>query len=143
MLKNSAKVNFGMQGRCHRQSVVARMNWPRRSLFVIQAEPSDIPARQLAIQLFDRGSADLVLLGTDWATHLDKLIQIDASLTKADQLVLILPSGAAVPKVDFQGAVGVVTSSDLKDLIARLDFPVLACNHSHKYGTTPKRQGHH
>ena len=97
--------------------------WPRRSLFVIQADPSDILARQLAIQLFDRGSADLVLLGPDWATHLDKLIQVDASLTTTDQLVLILPSGAAVPKVDFQGAIGVVTSSDLKDLIARLDLP--------------------
>lgn len=95
--------------------------WPRRSLVVIEAEPSDIPARQLAIQLFDRGSADLVLLGPDWATHLDALIQVDTSLTTADQLMLILPSGAEVPKVDFQGAVGVVTSSDFKDLIARLD----------------------
>ena len=56
-------------------------NWPRRSLVVIQAEPGDVPARQLAIQLLDRGSADAVLLGTDWAEHLKELIQVDASMT--------------------------------------------------------------
>src|SRR5262249_23655557 len=97
-------------------------NWPRRSLFVIQAEPTNVSARQLAIQLFDRGSADLVLLGTDWTAHLDKLIQVDAKLTKSDQLILILPSSTAVPNIDFQGVVGVVQSTDLKDLITRLNF---------------------
>jgi formylglycine-generating enzyme required for sulfatase activity len=98
-------------------------DWPRRSLFVLQAEPSNLSARQLAIQLLDRGSADLVLLGMDWAGHLDKLIQVDASLTKRDQLILVLPLGAAAPKVDFQGAFAVVRSTDPNGLIARLDFP--------------------
>ncbi|MBM4256510.1 MAG: hypothetical protein FJ147_11530 [Deltaproteobacteria bacterium] len=99
------------------------LNWPRRSLFVIQAEPSHVPARQLAIQLLDRGSADRVLLGTDWASHLDTLMQVEANLTKNDQLILVLPSGTTVPKVDFQGARSVVTQSDFNDLISRLDFP--------------------
>ncbi|MGE4090695.1 MAG: formylglycine-generating enzyme family protein, partial [Candidatus Binatia bacterium] len=97
--------------------------WPRRSLVVIQSDPNDVPARQLAIQLLDRGSADRVLLGTDWAAHLNKLIQVDFSLTKGDQLLLILPSGAPVPEVDFQGSVGVVTASDFKALIPPRDFP--------------------
>jgi formylglycine-generating enzyme required for sulfatase activity len=96
--------------------------WPRRSLVVIQADPTDFPARQLATRLLDRGSADLVLLGTDGLAHLNELVQIDAKMTKSDQLVLILPSGATVPQVDFQGAVGVVTSFDLKDLLTRLNF---------------------
>ena len=72
-------------------------NWPRRSLVVIQAEPGDVPARQLAIQLLDRGSADAVLLGTDWAEHLKELIQVDASMTTPDQLLLILPPDTPVP----------------------------------------------
>lgn len=96
--------------------------WPQRSLVVIQAEPTTILARQLAIQLLDRGSADLVLLGTDWAAHLDELRQIDTSLTKDDQLVLILPSGASVPKVDFQGAFATVPFTDLLNLTTSLKF---------------------
>jgi formylglycine-generating enzyme required for sulfatase activity len=97
-------------------------NWPRRSLVVIQAEPGDVPARQLAIQLLDRGSADAVLLGTDWAEHLKELIQVDASMTTQDQLLLILPPDTPVPGLAFQGAYGVVESRDLHTLATRLDF---------------------
>ena len=97
-------------------------NWPRRSLVVIQAEPGDVPARQLAIQLLDRGSADAVLLGTDWAEHLKELIQVDASMTTPDQLLLILPPDTPVPPLKFQGAYGVVESRELHALATRLDF---------------------
>jgi hypothetical protein len=96
--------------------------WPRRSLVVIQAEPGDIPARQLAIQLLDRGSADAVLLGTDWAEHLKELIQVDASMTRPDQLLLTLPPDTPVPSLAFQGSYGVVESRELHTLATRLNF---------------------
>jgi formylglycine-generating enzyme required for sulfatase activity len=89
---------------------------------VIQAEPGDVPARQLAIQLLDRGSADTVLLGTDWAEHLQELIQVDASMTTSDQLLLILPPGAPVPVLPFQGPYGVVETRELHALTTRLEF---------------------
>jgi formylglycine-generating enzyme required for sulfatase activity len=97
--------------------------WPRRSLVVIAAPPDHKPARQLAIQLLDRGSADVVLIGTDWEKHANQLLQVDISMTRADQLIVIAPPGADVPTLDFQGAYGVVQSSNFGDLIARLDFP--------------------
>jgi formylglycine-generating enzyme required for sulfatase activity len=97
-------------------------NWPRRSLVVIQADPSDVPARQLAIQLLDRGSADAVLLGTDWANHLQELIQVDANMTMPDQLLLILPPGAPVPALAFQGIYSVVETRELHALATSLDF---------------------
>ncbi|MDH3601949.1 MAG: formylglycine-generating enzyme family protein, partial [Candidatus Tectomicrobia bacterium] len=97
--------------------------WPRRSLVVIQAVPSDIPARQLAIQLLDRGSADAVLWGADWASHVHELIQVDAEMTSADQLLLILPPDGSAPKLPFQGRFGTIHSRDFKDLAQKLDFP--------------------
>jgi formylglycine-generating enzyme required for sulfatase activity len=97
-------------------------NWPRRSLVVIHAEPGDVPARQLAIQLLDRGSADAVLLGTDWAEHLKEIIQVDASMTTPDQLLLILPPDTPVPSLAFQGSYGVVEARELHALATRLDF---------------------
>ena len=42
-------------------------SWPQRSLVVIAASYKEhVKARQLAIRLLDTGSADQVLLGTDW-----------------------------------------------------------------------------
>ena len=42
-------------------------HWPQRSLVVIAASyQEDVKARQLAIRLLDTGSADQVLIGTDW-----------------------------------------------------------------------------
>jgi len=89
---------------------------------VIQSEPGDVPARQLAIQLLDRGSADAVLLGTDWPEHLKELIQVDASMTTQDQLLLILPPDTPVPPLAFRGTYGVVESRELHALATRLDF---------------------
>src|SRR5262249_24404315 len=53
---------------------------------------------------------------------LERLIQVDASMTKNDQLVLIVPPGTSVPKLDFQGAFGVAESKDLQALVTRLNF---------------------
>jgi formylglycine-generating enzyme required for sulfatase activity len=70
----------------------------------------------------DRGSADAVLLGIDWAEHLKELIQVDASMTRQDQLLLILPPDTPVPPLEFQGVYGVVESRELYALATRLDF---------------------
>ena len=96
-------------------------NWPARSLFIIQAEPNDKPARQLAIQLLDKGSADLVLLGTDWPEHMDKLVQGASSLGGDQQLIIVAPRGTPIPEIDFPGAFGVVRGSLFATLAKRLD----------------------
>jgi formylglycine-generating enzyme required for sulfatase activity len=96
--------------------------WPRRSLVAIQATPTAKPARQLAIQLLDRGSADAVLVGEDWAAHLENLIQVKADMTTAGQLVLVLPPGEPVPAFDFQGNYGIVESNNLHGLARQLNF---------------------
>ena len=89
-------------------------DWPRRSLAVIDAQPSDEPARKLAIQLLDRGSADVVLLGVDWVTHIGDLIQEGgASVVENQQLLIILPEGTPLPNKmpDFEGRYVVVSSA--------------------------------
>ena len=96
-------------------------NWPARSLFIIQAAPTDKSARQLAIQLLDRGSADRVLLGTDWPEHVDKLVQGASGLSGNQQLVIVAPRGAPIPAIDFPGAVGVIRSSLFATLAKRLE----------------------
>ncbi len=97
-------------------------SWPRRSLVAIEAPPDAIPARQLAIRLLDRGSADRVLLGEDWAQHLDHLLQVDATYTIGDQLIIIQAPDARPPKIAFQGHWGVVRSDDFAALAKTLEF---------------------
>jgi hypothetical protein len=48
--------------------------WPQRSLVIIAVPfaAADPAVRQLAIRLLDKGSADQVLLGTDWQKQLEK-----------------------------------------------------------------------
>ncbi|ETW96559.1 MAG: hypothetical protein ETSY1_26130 [Candidatus Entotheonella factor] len=96
--------------------------WPRRSLVVVEAEPSALTARELAMALLDRGSADAVLLGMDWAAHQQRLIQLDPAMTAPDQLLLILSAGADQSVLTFQGAVGMVRTDDLQNLTDRLKF---------------------
>ncbi len=96
--------------------------WPWRSLVAIEAEPSDAATRELAMALLDRGSADAVLLGVDWAAHQPRLIQLDPAMTEPDQLLLILPADAAQPELSFRGRVGVVRTGDLQKLTSSLAF---------------------
>jgi hypothetical protein len=51
------------------RSAPAPTGWPLRSLAVIAAPYTDPSARQLAIRLLDKGSADQVLVGVDWEEH--------------------------------------------------------------------------
>lgn len=96
--------------------------WPRRSLVVIEAEPSNLAARELAMALLDRGRADAVLLGVDWAAHEQRLIQLDPAMTAPDQLLLILPASADTPVSAFHGTLGVIRTNDLQNLIDSLKF---------------------
>ena len=95
--------------------------WPKQSFVVIQAEPSDIPARQLAVQLLDTGSADAVLLGTDWAEQVKGRIQVDEAMEQDAQLIVVAPPGAPVPEINFPGTFGVVRASLFATLAKRLD----------------------
>jgi formylglycine-generating enzyme required for sulfatase activity len=100
-------------------------DWPRRSLVVIAADPADKAARKLAIQLLDRGSADAVLLGQDWEDHYRKeLIQVGASFTRQEQLLVVVPSGLPLPDqpADFQGRYTAVSAKNLEALAKALDF---------------------
>ncbi len=100
--------------------------WPRRSLVVIAADPADRPARQLAIRLLDRGSADAVLLGQDWQEHYrERLLQVDAAFTRNDQLLVIVPATAPAPArpESFEGRYALVVASDFTALAKALDFP--------------------
>jgi formylglycine-generating enzyme required for sulfatase activity len=69
-----------------------------------------------------RQRADAMLVGEDWAAHLKNLIQVEASMTTADQLVLVLLPETSAPAFDFQGTSGIVGSSDLHGLATRLNF---------------------
>jgi len=96
--------------------------WPRRSVVVLQAAPEHGPARQLAIQLLDRGSADLVLLGTDWAAYRDALLPDPEHTGSDQQVLLILPPGATPPALPWQGNTAVVQSADWLALTRQLQF---------------------
>ena len=72
--------------------------WPQRSLVVIAVPfEADEPgaqlafARQLAIRLLDKGSADQVLFGKDWEQHLAQWLGPSQALNQATQVLVILP----------------------------------------------------
>ncbi len=73
-------------------------NWPARSLVIIHAPKDDKPARQLAIRLLDLGSADQVLIGIDWSTHLREWLGPSETLNRQTQLLIILPTSAYTAK---------------------------------------------
>jgi formylglycine-generating enzyme required for sulfatase activity len=84
----------------------------------------DITARRLAIRLLDRGAVDVVLLGSAWQRHLDRLTGGAQIASTQDQLLFILPAGAQIPSsVEFPGAVAAVRAEDFEALARSLDFP--------------------
>ena len=70
--------------------------WPQRSLVVIAVPFADDEpaARQLAIRLLDKGSADQVLFGKDWEQHLAQWLGPSQALNQATQVLVILPEAA-------------------------------------------------
>src|SRR5215510_11795091 len=93
-------------------------HWPQRSLVVIAASyQEDTKARQLAIRLLDTGSADQVLIGTDWEQPLAQRLGWSAAMNKDTQVIVLLPDGAdterAVARLaSHPGPWAVVSSGD-------------------------------
>ena len=93
-LQGSVVLNAGRLAQpiraCHK-------GWPLRSLVVIaapfQGEASQ-GARQLAIRLLDKGSADAVLMGEQWAKALPDWLGDHRTLNRRTQVLAILPPGA-------------------------------------------------
>ncbi len=96
--------------------------WPRRSLAAIQATLDDPGARKLAIRLLDRGSADRVLVASDWQERLPELTQ-NLSLPD-DQLLVFLPTGGREMQPNRQGIAAhvVIFRGQLAELAKVLDF---------------------
>ncbi|HPE71873.1 MAG TPA: formylglycine-generating enzyme family protein [Candidatus Competibacter sp.] len=105
--------------------------WPQRSLVVIAATyDADRAARQLAIRLLDKGSADQVLVGRDWAKHWREWRGASPTLNRNTQVLVILPPGrdrrdsdaAARLLADHPGPWVVVAADDLAALAKAVDF---------------------
>ena len=104
-------------------------DWPQRSLVIIEASydnDADTTARQLAIRLLDKGSADQVLIGTDWRVQLRDWLGQSLSLNENTQLLVILPSEDMVDTAnelkDKVSAWAVVKSADFTELAEKIDF---------------------
>lgn len=109
--------------------------WPQRSLVVIAAAyDEDTAAHQLAIRLLDKGSADQVLVGQDWAKHWREWLGPSPTLNRNTQVLVILPPGrdrrdadadtdaAARRLADHPGPWAVVTADDLAALAKAVAF---------------------
>ena len=100
--------------------------WPQRSLAVVAAPYADPAARQLAIRLLDRGSADQVLVGADWQSVLDEWRGARTALNRNTQILVIVPSArqpapTRLP-VEHAGAWAIVAADDLAAVARAIDF---------------------
>lgn len=101
--------------------------WLPRSLAVITAPYTDKSARQLAIRLLDKGSADQVLLGTDWGKYVKEWLGPNPALNRQTQVLVILPKeegkDAAVRFLtDHPGPWAIAAADNLADLARAVDF---------------------
>jgi formylglycine-generating enzyme required for sulfatase activity len=104
-------------------------NWPARSLVIIDSPTGydDVSARQLAIRLLDKGSADQVLIGTDWADHLASWLGPSLDLNRLTQVLVILPQAAetdtAIARLaSHTGPWAVTSSDDFAELARDIEF---------------------
>jgi formylglycine-generating enzyme required for sulfatase activity len=85
----------------------------------------DRAARQLAVRLLDKGSADQLLVGQDWAKHWEEWRGPSPTLNRNTQ-VLALPPGedpdAARRLADHPGPWAVAAADDLTALARAVDF---------------------
>ncbi|MCH9697038.1 MAG: hypothetical protein K0U68_02955, partial [Gammaproteobacteria bacterium] len=65
-----------------------KSKWPLLSVAVIDADPTQIAAQQLAIQLLDTASADQVLIGKDWRKQLPRLAEQGLDLLNSQYLYI-------------------------------------------------------
>ena len=102
--------------------------WPQRSLAIIAAAyDEDRAARQLAIRLLDKGGADQVRVGQDWAKHWEEWRGPSPTLNRNTQVLVILPPGedpdaAARLLADHPGPWAVVAADNWTDLAKAVDF---------------------
>jgi formylglycine-generating enzyme required for sulfatase activity len=86
-------------GRLAQPIRACRVGWPQRSLAVIamsfegEDEEASKAARQLAIRLLDKGSADEVLMGEQWEKALPTWLGESQALNRNTQVLVILPHG--------------------------------------------------
>jgi formylglycine-generating enzyme required for sulfatase activity len=103
--------------------------WPQRSLVVIAAPDKQKEARQLAIRLLDKGSADQVLLGENWENALPEWLGSSPSLNHHTQVLVVVlkdsDAEAAVVRLTRQPDLGtwaVVISEDMAGVARKIDF---------------------
>ncbi|WP_295386401.1 SUMF1/EgtB/PvdO family nonheme iron enzyme [uncultured Thiodictyon sp.] len=111
--------------------------WPALSVAVIAGERWDWPtdeknneaARRLAIRLLDRGTADLVFIGPDWAEQARRLAA-DWAFAADSQWLFFSPWSAGVPpakdskpQVPTLGTHRALLTGDLEAMARALDFP--------------------
>ena len=108
--------------------------WPQLSVAVIVGDPWNWPAdphnnasaRRLAIRLLDRGSADLVLIGPDWAEQA-RVLAGEWSFVADSQWLFFAPGSAGVPPASGRDARApkhrALLTGDLEAMARALDFP--------------------
>ena len=64
-------------------------DWPRRSLVVLDTDKDNPAAQKLAAVLLDTGSADKVLIGTEWNSELTGFQELPVELSEPDQLIVV------------------------------------------------------
>lgn len=103
-------------------------NWPQRSIVVIAAAyKDDVKTRQLAIRLLDTGSADQVLVGTDWEQPLVQRLGSSPALNQDTQALVVLQDAAAAERAathltGYPGPWAVVSSGDFARLTRAVKF---------------------
>lgn len=101
--------------------------WPQRSLAIIATPYTDRAARQLAIRLLDKGSADQVLVGQDWVKYWEKWRGASPTLNRNTQVLVILPPGEDANAAErllaaHPGPWAVVAADDLAALAHEFKF---------------------
>ena len=103
-------------------------DWPQRSLAIIDAPYADAGARQLAIRLLDKGSADQVLLAPQWRdADLARWLGPNDALRRQTQVLVVVRQGgdrtpAAALLAQHAGASAIVAASDFAALARALNF---------------------
>ena len=93
---------------------------------VIGQSYDDESARQLAIRLLDKGSADQVLIGENWNEDLAEWLGESTKLNQSTQLLVMIPDSANDAAVsaltDFPGSWAVVNVTNFFALTHAIDF---------------------
>lgn len=99
-------------------------NWPKRSLVVIEADyENNTGARQLAIRLLDKGSADQVVIGTDWRSGLTKWLGGSPNLLEQTQLLIFRQENRDTQLPQGLSSWAIIHSENFAKLAEQIDFP--------------------